>query len=74
MFLRNNVRVKKHEKTIFLLLFSEQNYGEDLENVTVPTNVIYNSHTLPFLFSSFPCLSKSLRKNFLCKVNLAGFK
>ena len=65
---------KKHVKTIFLLLFSKQNYVEDLQNVTVGTKGIDNSHTLPFLFSSFPCLSKSLTKNVLCKVNLAVFK
>ena len=50
MFLGKNATVKKDEKTIFLVLFSEQNYVEDLENVTVDTNVIYNSHTLPFFF------------------------
>ena len=76
MFLGKNATVKKDEKTIFLVLFSEQNYVEDLENVTVDTNVIYNSHTLPFFFffSSFPCLSKCIRKKFLFQVNLTGFK
>ena len=56
------------------MLFSEENYVEDLENVTVATNVIYNSDTLPFLFSSFPYLSKFFRKDLLCQVNPAIFK
>ena len=73
MFLGQTTTVKKPQKGIFLMLFSDANYVEDLENVTVATNVIYNSHTLPFLFPSFPCLSKSLRKNFLYKVNLTDF-
>ena len=73
MSLGKNITVKKPWKNNFSLLFSEQSYNEDLENVTVATNVVYNSHTLSFLFSSFPCLSKSFRKNFLCKVNLADF-
>ena len=74
MFLGSNLTVKKDDKTTFLFLFNDQNYGYDLENITVATNLIYNSHTLPLLFSSFPCLSKSLRKDFMCKVNLAMFK
>ena len=64
MFLGNNITVKKHEKTIFLLLLSEEIYVEDLENVTVGTKWIKNCHTLPFLLLSFPCLSKSLQKVF----------
>ena len=74
MFLGQTITVKKQQKGIFLLLFSDANYVEDLKNVTVATKVIDNSHTLPFLFSSFPCLSKSLRKNFLYKINLTDFK
>ena len=50
MFLGKNITVKKHEKTIFLLLFSDESYAEDLQNGKLATNVIYNSHTLPFLF------------------------
>ena len=41
MFLGTIEQLKKLEKTIFLFLFSEKNYVEDLENVTVATNVIY---------------------------------
>ena len=45
-------------------------------------NLIYNSFTLSFSLSlslslfipCFPCLSKSLRKDFLGKVNFADFK
>ena len=74
MFLGNNITVKKHDKNSFLLLFNEQSFDSNLENLTVATNLIYNSHIFPLLFSCFPCLSKSLRKDFLCKVNLADFK
>ena len=38
------------------------------------TSFIYNGHTLPVLFSSSLSLSKSLRNDFLSKVNLADFK
>ena len=38
---------------MFLMLFSEENYVEDLENVTVATKVIYNSHMLRFYFYLF---------------------
>ena len=61
-------------KTNFLLLFHEQNYISDLRNVTMVSTLIYNSYTFPVLFSSFRCLSKSLRKDFLCKVNLFDIK
>ena len=37
-------------------------------------NFIYNSLTFPLLFSLFSCISKSLRKDFLGKVNLADFE
>ena len=37
-------------------------------------NFIYNSYTFPLLFSSFPCFSKSKRKDFLCKLNLTDFE
>ena len=47
MFLEKNITAIKHEKTNFLLLFSEQNYVEDNENVTLAAIVIYNSHTFP---------------------------
>ena len=53
MFLGNNTTAKKLDKTTFLLLFTEQNHVEDLENVTVATNVIYSSHTLAFSFFIF---------------------
>ena len=36
-------------------------------------NLIYNSIAFPLLFSGFPCLYKSFRKDFLCKVNPADF-
>ena len=65
---------KEHEKVIFLLLFREQNFVLELGNVTTATSFIYNSHTLPVFFSSFVSLGKSLRKYFLCKVNLADFQ
>ena len=64
----------KHEKTNFHLLFREQNYDEDLDNVTMVPNFIYICQTFSLFFSSFPNLSKSFRKHFLCKVNLADFK
>ena len=57
-----------------MLLFPNQNYVEDLGNVTMVPNFIYNSHTFPDLFWCFPCLSKFFRKHFLCKVNVADFK
>ena len=37
-------------------------------------NLIYNSDTFPLLFLSFPCLSKFMGKDILCKVNHAVFK
>ena len=64
----------KHEKTNFHLLFREQNYDEDLDNVTMVPNFIYSGDTFSVLFSSFPCLSKSFRKYFLFKVTLADIK
>ena len=65
---------KKHEKTIFLLLFRDENCAYDLRNITVVTSFIYNRHTLPVLFLSFVRLSKSLTKDFLSKANLADFR
>ena len=47
---------------------------EDLGNIAMLSNFIYNNHILSYLFLSSPFVIKSLRKDFLCKVNLAGFK
>ena len=46
----------------------------DLGNLPMATSFIYNRHTLLVLFSAFVCLSKSLRKDFMSKLNLADFK
>ena len=61
------------EKTNFLLVFHEENYISDLRNVTMVGTLIYDSHTFLVFFSSFLCLGKSLRKDFLCKVTLSDF-
>ena len=61
-------------KTNFLMLFHEQKYIKDLRTVTMVSTLIYNSYTFPVLFSSFPCLSKSLGKDFQCKINVIHFK
>ena len=76
MFLWNNIsvkgNVKRHEN--FFLLFREHNYVQDARNVKMVLNFIGNSHTFRLLFWYFLCLSKSLRNDFLCKVNFADFK
>ena len=74
MFLGKNVNHNQTWKDKFLLLFYERNYVQGLDNVTMVPNFIYNSDTFSLLILSFPCLSKSLRRDFLCQLNLADFK
>ena len=74
MFLGKNVNHNQAWKDKFLLLFYEQNYVHDLDNVTMVSNFIYNSDTFSLLILSVHCLSISLRRDFLCQVNLADFK
>ena len=66
---------RKHKKKkTFLLLFRDQNNVEVLGNITMVTSFNYNIHTLAIFFSPIFCLSKSLRKDFLCKVNHSDFQ
>ena len=74
MFLGKNVNHNQTWKDKFLLLFYERNYVQGLDNVTMVPNFIYNSDTFSLLILSFPCLSKSLRRDFLCQLNLVDFK
>ena len=74
MFLGKNVNHNQTWKDKFLLLFYERNYVQGLDNVTMVPNFIYNSDTFSLLILSFPCLSKSLRRDFLFQLNLADFK
>ena len=75
MFSGNNATVKKNMKEqFFSWYFVTKTNIAMVTNITILTSFICNSHTLPVLFSSFVCFSKSLKKDFPSNVNLPSFK